>query len=130
MLPAMTDPEHYLKQVRAMARAACERSGHKLIRDQDLPESFQGRCSRCGHRPGGDPQYRIEGDVTGGTWQITRDGVPLGPPVPYNAPPGVEHYADDAFAARAEPESTDISITRDQTGWLVTGRIRDMTGGG
>lgn len=77
------------------------------------------------------PEYRIEGDVTGGTWQITRDGVPLGPPVPYNAPPGVEHYADDSFAARVEPESTDIDITRDQTGgWVVTGRIRNMTAGG
>jgi hypothetical protein len=71
--------------------------------------------------PGTVPEYRIEGDVTGGTWQITRDGVPLGPPVPYNAPPGVEHYADDSFAAQVE--STDIGITRDQTGW-----IRDMAG--
>lgn len=66
----MTDPDHYLKQFRAMARAECERSGHKLIRDQNLPESFQGRCSRCGHRPGGDPKYHLSGE----TRPITRGG--------------------------------------------------------
>jgi hypothetical protein len=34
------------------------------------------------------PEYQITGDVTGGTWQLTRDGVPITGAIPYNAAVG------------------------------------------
>jgi hypothetical protein len=74
------------------------------------------------------PEYQLTGDVTGGTWQLTRDGVPITGPIPYNADAG---YPGGGHSIRIATPDLLVTISRnpdDPDECFVTAQIKDMTG--
>jgi hypothetical protein len=74
------------------------------------------------------PEYQIIGDVAGGTWLLTRDGVPITGPIPYNADAG---YPGGGHSIRITTPDLLVTITRDPNNpdeSFVVARVKDGCG--